>query len=495
MFSVTVRDHMMIAHSFRGEVFGPAQRLHGATYVVDATFRRAALDADNIVVDIGRGGRGAARRRRRAELPQPRRRAGVRRDQHDDRGAGAGDRRPARRAGPRRRARRRRPGAGRDRGHPARVAHRLGELRAAAVTTGHGARRRAGRHRRSGRGRAAATSTTAGSARAGRARLVGARARRARHVAPAGRGGARPRWPALIAAIPDGAVVLVDGLIASTVPEVLVPEAGRLRLVVLVHMPLGDDSAERRRRRRAQPGTRRPVVAAAVVTTSAWARRWLLDRYALRPGSGARRGARRRPRRPRARYRGRRAAALRRGGDAAQGARRAARSAGRRSTDLPWRCVCVGSLSRDPGFVDRLRGRPGTDGLGDRVCFTGPRTGADLDARTPAPTCWCSPRAPRRTAWSSPRRWRAVSRSSPPTSAGCPGGPRPRRRTAAGPACWCRPTTRRPSPRRCAAGSATRVCGERLRQAARRTPADAVGAGRSRRSGSRASCPEVARDR
>jgi 6-pyruvoyl-tetrahydropterin synthase len=53
VFSVTVRDHMMIAHSFHGEVFGPAQRLHGATYVVDATFRRAALDADNIVVDIG----------------------------------------------------------------------------------------------------------------------------------------------------------------------------------------------------------------------------------------------------------------------------------------------------------------------------------------------------------------------------------------------------------------------------------------------------------
>lgn len=57
MFSVTVRDHMMIAHSFRGEVFGPAQRLHGATYVVDATFRREALDADNIVVDIGAAAR------------------------------------------------------------------------------------------------------------------------------------------------------------------------------------------------------------------------------------------------------------------------------------------------------------------------------------------------------------------------------------------------------------------------------------------------------
>ena len=54
MFSVTVRDHMMIAHSLRGEVFGPAQRLHGVTYVVDATFRRATLDADDIVVDIGR---------------------------------------------------------------------------------------------------------------------------------------------------------------------------------------------------------------------------------------------------------------------------------------------------------------------------------------------------------------------------------------------------------------------------------------------------------
>ena len=54
MFSVTVRDHVMIAHSLRGEAFGPAQRLHGATYVVDATFRRSALDADNVVVDIGR---------------------------------------------------------------------------------------------------------------------------------------------------------------------------------------------------------------------------------------------------------------------------------------------------------------------------------------------------------------------------------------------------------------------------------------------------------
>ena len=53
MYSLNVRDHFMIAHSFRGEIFGPAQRLHGATYVVDATFRRHELDADGLVVDIG----------------------------------------------------------------------------------------------------------------------------------------------------------------------------------------------------------------------------------------------------------------------------------------------------------------------------------------------------------------------------------------------------------------------------------------------------------
>ena len=137
MFSVTVRDHMMIAHSFRGEVFGPAQRLHGATYVVDATFRRAALDADNIVVDIGR-----AAEELHAVLAELTYR------NLDDEAAFAGmntstealaqviaDRLAERvHAGAlgdgARRARR----AGR---HAARVAHRLGELRAAAVTAVH----------------------------------------------------------------------------------------------------------------------------------------------------------------------------------------------------------------------------------------------------------------------------------------------------------------------------------------------------------------------
>jgi 6-pyruvoyl-tetrahydropterin synthase len=71
VFSVTVRDHIMVAHSLRGEVFGPAQRLHGATYVVDATFRRRDLDEDGIVVDIG-----TASRRSQARTPRRRRSPG-----------------------------------------------------------------------------------------------------------------------------------------------------------------------------------------------------------------------------------------------------------------------------------------------------------------------------------------------------------------------------------------------------------------------------------
>ncbi len=137
MFSVTVRDHMMIAHSFRGDVFGPAQRLHGATYVVDATFRRTDLDADNIVVDIGR-----ASEELHAVL------ADLSYRNLDDEPAFAGmntstealarvvaDRLADRVA--RRRARRGRTRARRAGRHAARVAHRLGQLRAVAVTAVH----------------------------------------------------------------------------------------------------------------------------------------------------------------------------------------------------------------------------------------------------------------------------------------------------------------------------------------------------------------------
>ncbi|HJS96259.1 MAG TPA: glycosyltransferase, partial [Solirubrobacteraceae bacterium] len=175
--------------------------------------------------------------------------------------------------------------------------------------------------------------------------------------------------------IPDGAVVLLDGLIASTAPDVLLPQAGRLRLIVLVHMPLGDrpvdDGAVSRERAVLS-------AAAAVVTTSAWARRRLLELYSLSadrvhvaspgvqaaelaPGSGTG-GALLC------------VAAVRyeKGHDVLLGALEMV-------SDLAWRCVCVGSLDRDPSFVDAVRRRAAHGGLGDRVEFPGALTGAELD--------------------------------------------------------------------------------------------------------------------
>ena len=92
MFRLTVRDHIMIAHSFRGEVFGPAQRLHGATFVVDLELQRPDLDANGIVADIGlvsellKAVLAPLNYRNLDELD------GVPRPQHHDRGAGARDR-------------------------------------------------------------------------------------------------------------------------------------------------------------------------------------------------------------------------------------------------------------------------------------------------------------------------------------------------------------------------------------------------------------------
>ena len=177
--------------------------------------------------------------------------------------------------------------------------------------------------------------------------------------------------------IPDDAVVLLDGLVASTAPDVLLTQARRLRLVVLVHMPLGhrpaDDGADARMRERAVLS-----VAAAVVTTSAWSRRRLLELYSLsadrvhvaEPGVNA--------------------ADLATGTAAGEALLCVAAVTSDKGhdvlldalatiTDLSWHCVCVGSLDRDPAFVEALRRRSLDDGLGDRVWFLGPRTGADLD--------------------------------------------------------------------------------------------------------------------
>jgi glycosyltransferase involved in cell wall biosynthesis len=175
--------------------------------------------------------------------------------------------------------------------------------------------------------------------------------------------------------VPDGDVVLVDGLIASTVPDVLVPESKRVRLVVLVHMPLGNAAAGN------DPAGRREhdvlAAAAASVTTSVWTRRWLLERYRLDSGSVyvAEPGVD--------------VAALAPG--TAAGGELLCVAAVTPSKghdvlltalamvgDLPWRCTCVGSLDRDPGLVEDLRRQRGDSGLDGRVSFVGPRTGTDL---------------------------------------------------------------------------------------------------------------------
>ena len=178
--------------------------------------------------------------------------------------------------------------------------------------------------------------------------------------------------------IPDGAVVLLDGLIASTAPETLVPQARRLRQVVLVHMPLGhrppdgEDRAVRAREREVL------AAAAAVVTTSAWSRRRLGELYALsadrvhvtEPGVDAAR-----------------LAPGSAAGDALLCVASLTPDKGHEvlleglvmARDLSWRCECVGSLVRDPAFADGVRRRARNSGLGDRVRFPGPRTGAELD--------------------------------------------------------------------------------------------------------------------
>jgi glycosyltransferase involved in cell wall biosynthesis len=175
--------------------------------------------------------------------------------------------------------------------------------------------------------------------------------------------------------IPDGAVALLDGLVASTAPEVVVPQANRLRLVALVHMPLGQGRANGAAR------TREGAVlsaAAFVVTTSAWSRRTLLELYSLpaarvhvaEPGVDAA------PLSPGTTTAGAllcvAAVIPDKGHDVLLDALATL-------TDLPWDCLCVGSLDRDPAFVEGLRRRTLNDELGNRVRFPGARIGADLD--------------------------------------------------------------------------------------------------------------------
>ncbi len=201
---------------------------------------------------------------------------------------------------------------------------------------------------------------------------------------------ARAALTMTIARIPDGAVVLLDGLIASTVPDVLAPQSPRLRLVVLVHMPIGmdgragdtsDDASSREVAGRAQTADKERAVlsaAAAVITTSPWTRDMLLDRYSLPPvrlhvaepgvdpaelATGTPAGGH---------FLCVAAVAPHKGHDVLFAALAMI-------ADQCWRCVCVGALDRDPRFVDRLRTQAGAAGIDDRVSLVGPRTGDALD--------------------------------------------------------------------------------------------------------------------
>ena len=177
---------------------------------------------------------------------------------------------------------------------------------------------------------------------------------------------ARAALAAQLAALPDDALVLLDGLVASAVPDVLRPHAWRLRLVALVHMPIGGGAE-----------TEALSLAAAIVTPSAWSRHRLLDLHPLAPATvhiappGVD-GAPLVPGTP--------------GGTnllcvaavtPGKGHDRLV-AALARVHDLDWRCVCVGSLTRDPDFVHQVRSQAGA--IGDRVELVGPRTGIALEA-------------------------------------------------------------------------------------------------------------------
>ena len=199
------------------------------------------------------------------------------------------------------------------------------------------------------------------------------------------------------------------------------------------------------------------AAAAAVVTTSAWTRRRLLELYALPADRVHVAEPARRRRRPRARDRGRRGAALRRGGDPGKG-HDVLLDALATVADLSWQCVCVGSLERERGYAERLRRRARDDGLDDRVSFPGPRTGADLDRSYAAADLLVL--ASRAETYGMVVT-EALARGLPVVAAEVGGVPEALGHGAdgTGRGCSCRPATRRPSAPHCAPGSATQISG------------------------------------
>ncbi|MEU7057603.1 glycosyltransferase family 4 protein [Streptomyces sp. NPDC046197] len=192
---------------------------------------------------------------------------------------------------------------------------------------------------------------------------------------------ARAELARTLGALPDGAVVLLDGLVACGVPEIVLPQAERLRLAVLVHLPLGDETGLDAAVAAELDARERQVLRAvpAVIATSEWAVRRLVSHHGLAPD------------RVHVAAPGADIAPLASGTDGVSRLLCVAAVTPRKGqhrlvealaavTDLPWSCVCVGALTQDPEYVAELRGLIREHGLEDRVRLAGPQAGAELDA-------------------------------------------------------------------------------------------------------------------
>ncbi|MFJ5260327.1 glycosyltransferase family 4 protein [Streptomyces sp. NPDC088387] len=191
----------------------------------------------------------------------------------------------------------------------------------------------------------------------------------------------RDRLARALADLPDGAVVLLDGIVACGVPEAVLPEAQRLRLAVLVHLPLGDEKGLARAVADDLDARERAVLRGvpAVIATSDWAARRLVSHHGLAPD------------RVHVATPGADIAPLASGTDGVsrllcvaavtprKGQHRLVEALAR-VADLPWSCVCVGGLGHDPEYVEQLRTLIDSHGLTDRIELAGPRTGAALHA-------------------------------------------------------------------------------------------------------------------
>ncbi|MEU1001933.1 glycosyltransferase family 4 protein [Streptomyces tibetensis] len=192
---------------------------------------------------------------------------------------------------------------------------------------------------------------------------------------------ARTELARALAALPDGSVVLLDGLVACGVPEIVVPEVERLRMAVLVHLPLGDETGLDAAVSAELDAKERTVLRAvpAVIATSDWAVRRLVSHHGLPPE------------RVHVAAPGADIAPLAPGTDGVSRLLCVAAVTPRKGQhrlvealaavgDLPWSCVCVGSLTQEPEYVDHLRSLIGKHGLEDRLELAGPKSGPALDA-------------------------------------------------------------------------------------------------------------------